>query len=130
MRIRIAKGKYAGAVDVQIRNPKSQSKWVMKDYKNVKVPRSYRTRNPRTTFKRVQVGRGPRREPSDLVAALIRILVVVLVTGSCYLGWLGYQWAVHSETFQVAGIDVTGARHLSRTNCRTLPAFSPARHLE
>ena len=92
----------------------------MKDYKNIKVPRAYRTRGPRTNVKRVSVGRGPRREPSGLMAALIRIMVVVLVTGGCYLGWLGYQWAAHSETFQVAGVDVTGARHLSKDELQNI----------
>ncbi len=69
----------------------------MKDYKNVKVPRAYRARGARTNVKRVSVGRGPRREPSGLMAALIRIMVVVLVTGGCCLGWHGYQWAAHSR---------------------------------
>jgi cell division protein FtsQ len=92
----------------------------MKDYKNVKVPGSYRSRNTRSNVKRVLVGRGPRREPSGLVAALIRIMVVVLVTGGCYLGWIGYQWAAHSETFQVVGVDVTGARHLSKDELQNI----------
>jgi len=92
----------------------------MKDYKNVKVPRSYRSRGPRTNVKRVSVSRGPRREPSDLVAALIRVMVVVLVTGGCYLGWIGYQWAAHSQAFQVVGVDVTGARHLSKDELQNI----------
>jgi cell division protein FtsQ len=54
------------------------------------------------------------------VAALIRIMVVVLVTGGCYLGWIGYQWAARSETFQVAGVDVTGARHLSKDELQNI----------
>jgi cell division protein FtsQ len=92
----------------------------MRDYKNIKAPRSGRTRNTRSNVKRVMVGRGPRREPSDLVAALIRIMVVVLVTGGCYLVWIGYQWAAHSQTFQVAGVDVTGARHLSKDELQNI----------
>jgi len=92
----------------------------MRDYKNIKVPRSYRSRGPRTNVKRVSVSRGPRREASDLTAALIRILVVLLVTGGCYLGWIGYQWVAHSETFQVAGVDVTGARHLSKEELQNI----------
>jgi cell division protein FtsQ len=92
----------------------------MRDYKNVKVPRSYRSRNTRTNVKRVSVGRGPRREPSNLTAALIRVMVIVLVTGGCYLGWTGYQWAAHSQTFQVAGVDVTGARHLSKDELQNI----------
>jgi cell division septal protein FtsQ len=92
----------------------------MKDYKNVKIPRSYRSRNTRSNVKRVTVSRGPRREPSDLVSALIRILIIVLVTGGCYLGWMGYQWAAHSQTFQVAGVDVTGARHLSKDELQNI----------
>ena len=92
----------------------------MRDYKNIKVPRSYRSRGSRANVKRVTVGRGPRREPSDLVAALIRIMVIVLVTGGCYLGWIGYQWAAHSQTFQVAGVDVTGARHLTKDELQNI----------
>lgn len=100
----------------EIRNPK----WFMKDYKNIKVPRSYRSRNTRSNVKRVSMGRGPRRGPSDLTAALIRVMVIVLVTGGCYLGWIGYQWAAHSRTFQIAGVDVTGARHLSKDELQNI----------
>ncbi len=92
----------------------------MRDYKNIKAPRSYRSRNSRTNVKRVSVGRGPRREPSDLVAALIRTMVIMLVTGGCYLSWMGYQWATHTRTFQVAGVDVTGARRLSRDELQNI----------
>ncbi len=92
----------------------------MRDYKNIKAPRSYRTRNARTNVKRVSAGRGPRREPSDLAAALIRIMVIMLVTGGCYLGWMGYQWVAHTQTFQVAGIDVTGAQRLSSDELRNI----------
>jgi cell division protein FtsQ len=92
----------------------------MRDYKNIKAPRSYRSRNTRTNVKRVSVSRGPRRVPSDLVASLIRVLVVVLVTGGCYLGWMGYQWAARSQTFQIVGVDVTGARHLSKDELQNI----------
>jgi cell division protein FtsQ len=54
------------------------------------------------------------------MTALVRVMTVVLVSGGCYLGWTGYQWAAHSETFQVAGIDVTGARHLSKDELQNI----------
>ena len=92
----------------------------MRDYKNVTVPGSYRTRVLRTNVKRVQTDRGPRRGPSGLMTALVRIMTVVLVSGGCYLMWTGYQWAAHSETFQVVGVDVTGARHLSKDELQNI----------
>jgi len=54
------------------------------------------------------------------MTALVRIMTVVLVTGGCYLVWTGYQWAAHSETFQVVGVDVTGARHLSKDELQNI----------
>ena len=92
----------------------------MRDYKNVKVPRSYRAGPPRSNVKRVHLARWPRRETSGLLAVLVRVMVAVLVIGGCFLGWMVYQWAAHSETFQIAGVDVTGAPHLSKDELKNV----------
>jgi len=92
----------------------------MRDYKNVKVPRSYRTANRRTTTKRLNVGRGPARHSSAEKGALGAIFAVLLTAGLCYGGWEAYRWLTTAEMFQIAGVDVRGVRSVSDADIREL----------
>jgi cell division septal protein FtsQ len=91
----------------------------MKDYKQVRVPRGYRTTNRRTITKRVNGGVSPvkRGGGGDPVGAAIAIL---LIAALCYGGWEGYRWLTHAELFQIAGVDVKGVRSVSEDEIREL----------
>jgi len=95
----------------------------MRDYKNVKVPRSYRATNRRTTTKRANVGRGPVRRGGVEKGALGMVLAVLLATALCYGGWEGYRWLTTAEAFQIAGVDVRGVRSVSDAEVRELAAM-------
>jgi cell division protein FtsQ len=91
----------------------------MRDYKNVKVPRKYRTTTGRTSVKRVEAGRAGGRPGSSAAGfknVLLSILVVVVLAGGSWLGWQAYLLLTHAELFQIAGIDVKGVRRLSETD--------------
>jgi cell division septal protein FtsQ len=92
----------------------------MKDYKNVNVPRGYRTANRRTTTKRVSAGRGPARRRGAEKGALGAVLAVLLTTALCYGGWEAYGWLTTAEMFQIAGVDVRGVRSVSDAEIREL----------
>lgn len=92
----------------------------MRDYKNVKVPRGYRTANRRTKTKRLNIGRGPVRRSSAKKGALGAIAAVLLTAGLCYGGWEAYRWMTTAEMFQIAGVDVRGVRSVSDADIREL----------
>jgi len=95
----------------------------MRDYKNVKVPRSYRTTNRRTTTKRVNVGRGPKKRGGIEKGAFGMVLAALLTAALCYGGWEGYRWLTHAELFQITGVDVRGVRSVSEREVRELAAM-------
>ena len=92
----------------------------MRDYKNVKVPRKYQARTGRTTVKRVNRSRRSRSRAPRAAGSFLRFLTVVVLAAGCYLGWLGYQWFMHAEVFQVTGIDVKGVRRLGESDIRKM----------
>jgi cell division protein FtsQ len=92
----------------------------MRDYKNVKVPRKYRTATTRTVMKRVTVSRGPKKSTSKLGHALAKFLIMAVIISGCYLGWLAYTWVVRSEAFQIAGVDVSGVKHLRENELKNI----------
>ena len=92
----------------------------MRDYKNVKVPRKYRTSTGRTTVKRVNRSRRSRSRAPRAAGSFLKFLTVAALAAACYLGWLGYQWFMHVEFFQVAGVDVKGVRHLGESDIRKM----------
>lgn len=83
----------------------------MRDYKNVKVPRKYRTASARVTARRVRAAPAARRSGGQ-AGVLTKILMVIAIAAGCYGGWLGYKWFVESDTFQIAAVDVQGVRRL------------------
>ena len=90
----------------------------MRDYKHVKVPKSYRVANRRTATKRVNVGRGHAKRGGAGKGALGMVLMALLAGAMCYGGWVGYRWLTHAEVFQIAGVDVRGVRSLSEAEVR------------
>jgi cell division septal protein FtsQ len=91
----------------------------MRDYKNVKVPRKYRTTPGRSTVKRVETGRAGGRTGNTAAGfkkALLNILVVIVLAGGSWLGWQAYRLLTHAEIFQISGVDVKGVRRLSEAD--------------
>jgi hypothetical protein len=90
----------------------------MRDYKNVKVPKSFRSEarsknTRRTSVKRVTVNSG--KKHGDLTGTLIRGMYLALAVGVIVLAWQAYQSVVRADFFTVAGVDISGVKHLDRT---------------
>lgn len=96
----------------------------MRDYKNVKVPRSYRSSSSnRKTVKRLDVGRGAGRSRTrgrGIKAVALKIVVVVLLAAVGWSVWQAYKTLLHAEMFQVAGVDVKGAQQVGEVELREI----------
>lgn len=94
----------------------------MRDYKNVKVPRSYRSTSNRGYVKRVEGGRGFARtgKSSGGVDALLKFAMVLLLAACGVLCWLGYETIMHSDTFVVSGADIKGVKHMNEASLRDI----------
>jgi cell division protein FtsQ len=95
----------------------------MRDYKNVRVPRSYRGGSNRSTVKRVSVGRAagqPRTGRTGIKHVVLQIITVVMIAAGGLLAWKAYQTLLHAEMFQIAGVDVTGAKQVSQAELRAI----------
>ncbi|MEK6742389.1 MAG: FtsQ-type POTRA domain-containing protein [Nitrospirota bacterium] len=95
----------------------------MKDYKNVKVPRRYRSTSNRTVVRRVEAATGPKKRGGSVTGQLGSVLTVLLTAALCYGGWEGYRWLTHAEIFSIAGVDVKGVRSMSDENIRDVAAM-------
>jgi cell division septal protein FtsQ len=97
----------------------------MRDYKNVRVPRSYRGENRRTPVKRVRALNTSvqPRKGGGLTGALIKIMAVIVLAGAVYLGWLGYRAATHADMFVVSGVDISGVHQLGEKDLREIAAI-------
>ena len=89
----------------------------MRDYKNVKVPGKYRATTKRVSVKRVEVGRagggGAEKKAAGFKKTLLNVLALIVLAGGSWLGWQAYLLLAHSDTFQIAGVDVKGVGRLS-----------------
>ncbi len=87
----------------------------MRDYKNVKVPKSYRGEARRTTVKRVQAGGAvwPRKSTNDLTNILLKVMVVIMIAAGGVLAWQAYRTAMHADLFVISGVDIKGIKQLS-----------------
>jgi cell division protein FtsQ len=92
----------------------------VRDYKNVRVPRNYRTASNRAVVKRITVRRGPKKGTLKINHALAKALIMAVIVSGCYLGWLAYTWVIRSKAFQIAGVDVAGVRHLSENELKNI----------
>jgi cell division protein FtsQ len=95
----------------------------MRDYKNVKVPRKYRSTSNRTVIRRVETVNGPKKRSGSIKGQLGAVLTVLVTVALCYGGWEGYRWLTRSEIFFIAGVDVKGVRSMSDENIRDVAAM-------
>jgi len=96
----------------------------MKDYKHVKVPRSYRSSNKRTVTRRVDAGiGGNKRGSAGPSGSFGTVLVVILTAALCFGAWKGYGWMTGAEVFQIAGVDVQGTRMVGDDEVRAMAAL-------
>lgn len=95
----------------------------MRDYKNVKVPRRYRTTRRTTSATRAAVGPvRMKKRGGRLQEALVVTLSVLITLALSYGAWVGYRWLTTASLFQVAGVDVKGARQVSDEAIRGIAA--------
>ena len=95
----------------------------MRDYKNVKVPKSYRTKARYGAVKRVNVGRAARRSGADaagIKGVAVQFLTIVVIAAAAWLGWQAYRTITHAEMFQIAGVDVSGVKQLGESDLREI----------
>jgi cell division protein FtsQ len=96
----------------------------MRDYKNVKVPKKYRTTSSRvTTIRRAEtkrLTRLPEGGSGSLKQAILKFLVVVVIIAGCWLGWLAYQTTMHTELFEITGVDVRGTKQLDEADLKKI----------
>lgn len=95
----------------------------MRDYKNVKVPRRYRSTSNRTVVRRVSAPNGPKQRVSSVKGQLGTAITILVTVALCYGGWEGYRWITHAELFSIAGVDVKGVRSMSDENIRDVAAM-------
>ncbi len=98
----------------------------MRDYKNVKVPKSYRSGGTaRTSVKRVRAGSGPlrsRREGTGITGMLTKALAFVLVAAAGFAAWQGYKIIMHADMFVIAGVDVKGTNRMRDEDLKEIAA--------
>jgi len=95
----------------------------MRDYKNVKVPRAYRGSSNRATVKRVSVGRSagrPRTGGTGIKHVALQIITVVMIAAGGLLAWKAYQALLHAQMFQIAGVDIKGAKQISEADLKEI----------
>jgi len=104
----------------------------MRDYKNVKVPGSYRASAKRSYTKRVQVDRGSgwhdKKTPGTR-GALVQFLAAVVIAGGCVLGWQAYRAVTQAEMFQIAGVDVKGAKQVTEADLKDIVGAFQGRNI-
>lgn len=92
----------------------------MRDYKNVKVPRKYRTNSNRVIVKRATVNRIAGNGAGGAKSTALKFLVVVVIAAGGWLGWQAYRIVTHAEMFQIAGVDVKGVRQLDEADLKNI----------
>lgn len=92
----------------------------MRDYKNVKVPRKYRSGAGRSTVQRVSAGPASRPRGRKASGFFLNVLLALAVAGCCWLAWQAYGVLTEAEMFQVAGVDVKGVHELSNAELKNM----------
>ena len=90
----------------------------MRDYKNVKAPRRYRSTSSRPAVRRVETASKPKKNRGSVKGQLSAVLTVLVLGACCYGGWEGYRWFTHADMFCIAGVDVKGVRSMSDEHIR------------
>jgi cell division protein FtsQ len=94
----------------------------MRDYKNVKVPKSYRGQARRTTVKRVQAAGAawPRKNTSELTNLLLKAMIFFLIAAGGVLAWQAYRTALHADFFVISGVDIKGIKQVSEGDLKDI----------
>jgi cell division septal protein FtsQ len=100
----------------------------MRDYKNVTVPKSYRSNTRRTAVKKMRVDRPfaqVNRTSGGLTRALLKLVIVVIIAAAGFLAWQGYGAVMHADLFVVSGVDIKGVKQLGERELKEIAgAFS------
>jgi cell division protein FtsQ len=104
----------------------------MRDYKNVKVPKKYRT-----SFARVERVRATRKSTRRMArtrvpkagAVLLQAFMAIMVFGVCFLGWKTYQWTERTGMFQITGVDVKGVRQMTEDDVKIIAGVFTGQHI-
>ncbi len=98
----------------------------MRDYKNVKVPKSYRSGGTsRTSVKRAHAGSGPlrsRREGAGITGVLTKAVAFILVAAAGFGAWQGYKIIMRADVFVIAGVDVKGTNRMREEDLKEIAA--------
>ncbi len=98
----------------------------MRDYKNVRVPKSYRGGGTgRTSVKRARTGSSPlrsRREGAGITGMLTKVLAFILVAAAGIGAWQGYKIIMHADMFVIAGVDVKGSNRMREEDLKEIAA--------
>lgn len=91
----------------------------MRDYKNVRVPKKYRSAatTTRASVKSVTTGQS-RRSPTGSRGMLRMFLAAAMTAAGVYLGWHAYDIMAHSDMFLVSGVNVKGVKRLSEDDLK------------
>jgi cell division protein FtsQ len=104
----------------------------MRDYKNVKVPKKYRTDFTRVgpvSVKRASAGRVVRTRVPKAGAVMLKVFMAVMVFGVCFLGWKTYQWTERTGVFQITGVDVKGVRQMTEDDVKAIAGVFTGQHI-
>jgi len=87
----------------------------MRDYKNVKVPKSYRGEAKRTIVKRARADRAAwsRKRAVGLTNILLKVMIVLMIAAGGVLAWQAYRAVMHADLFVISGVDIKGVKMLS-----------------
>lgn len=97
----------------------------MRDYKNVRVPKAYRSGVRRTAVKRVKAGRAsaePRRSGSGLTGMAITAVVVLVIAAGAFGALQCYRVIMHADLFVISGVDVKGVKQLREEDLKDIAA--------
>jgi cell division septal protein FtsQ len=95
----------------------------MRDYKNVKVPKKYRTQNKRVTVKRATVERPYGRNDGNakkIGSLALKLIILIIVIASGWLSWQAFRTITHAEMFQISGVDIAGVKYLGESDLKKI----------
>lgn len=97
----------------------------MRDYKNVRVPKSYRNGVRRTAVKPVNAGRASvqsRRSGSGLTGMVMTAVVVIVIAAGGFGAWQCYRVIMHADILMISGVDVKGIKQLREEDLKDIAA--------
>ncbi len=105
----------------------------MRDYKNVTVPKKYRVNVNTTRMERTSAKRSTKRVARTQVpragSGLLKVVMLIMLTGTGYLGWHTYQWTERTGFFQISGVDVRGVSRVGEEDIKTIAGAFTGQHI-